>query len=136
MYNKKVMELFMNPINVGEIRGADGVGEVGNAACGDIMRIYLKIENNIIADAKFKTFGCAAAIVSTSLATQLIIGKTVEEALKVTNQEVLDQMGDIPNQKIHCSVLAEEAIYAAVEDHKKKQAKLAKKQAKTEKAIA
>lgn len=131
MYNKKVMDLFLNPVNVGEIRNASGVGEVGNAACGDIMRMYLSVdENEIITDAKFKTFGCAAAIVSTSLATQIIIGKSVEEALKVTNQEVLDQMGDIPSQKIHCSVLAEEAIHEAVQDYRKKQEKKNKKASK------
>lgn len=127
MYNKRVMELFTNPINVGEIKNASGVGEVGNPVCGDIMRMYLSIENNTIRDAKFKTFGCAAAIVSSSIATQLIIGKTVEEALKVTNDQILKEMGEIPSQKIHCSVLAEEAIYEAVQDYKKKQQKKVKK---------
>jgi nitrogen fixation NifU-like protein len=130
MYNKKVMEIFLNPMNVGEIRGADGVGEVGNAACGDIMKMYLKVENEIIVDAKFKTFGCAAAIVSTSLATELVKGKTIEEALQVTNQQILDEMGDIPSQKIHCSVMAEEAIFSAVENYKKKKARKDKKEKK------
>lgn len=127
MYSKKVMDIFMNPKNVGEIRGAEGVGEVGNAACGDIMRIYLKIENDVIVDAKFKTFGCAAAIVSTSIATEMLKGKTVEEALQITNEQILSEMGEIPAQKIHCSVLAEEAIYDAVQNYRKKKERKAKK---------
>ncbi len=127
MYNQKVMEIFNNPKNVGEIKNASGVGEVGNPTCGDIMKIYLKIENNVITDVKFKTFGCATAIVSTSVATELIKGKTVEQALKVTNKDVLDVMGQIPMRKIHCSVLAEEAIEAAVNDYYKKQERKLKK---------
>ena len=117
MYNEKVMEAFKNPKNVGEIENASGVGTVGNASCGDIMQISLKIENDIIVDAKFKTFGCAAAIATSSTATDMIIGMTVEEALKVTNRKVVECLGGLPSQKIHCSVLAEEAIKKAIEDY-------------------
>lgn len=123
MYNEKVMQAFQNPKNVGEIENASGVGTVGNASCGDIMQISLKIENDIIVDAKFKTFGCAAAIATSSTATDMIIGMTVEEALKVTNKKVVECLGGLPSQKIHCSVLAEEAIKKAIEDY------LSKKQA-------
>ena len=119
MYNEKVMEAFKNPKNVGEIEDASGVGTVGNASCGDIMQISLKIENDIIVDAKFKTFGCAAAIATSSTATDMIIGMTVEEALKVTNKKVVECLGGLPSQKIHCSVLAEEAIKKAIEDYVK-----------------
>lgn len=118
MYNEKVMDVFKNPKNVGEIENADGVGTVGNASCGDIMQISLKIENDIIVDAKFKTFGCAAAIATSSTATEMIKGMTVEEALKVTNKKVIECLGGLPSQKIHCSVLAEEAIKKAIEDYK------------------
>ena len=120
MYNEKVMEAFKNPKNVGEIENASGVGTVGNASCGDIMQISLKIENDIIVDAKFKTFGCAAAIATSSTATDMIIGMTVEEALKVTNTKVVECLGGLPSQKIHCSVLAEEAIKKAIEDYQAK----------------
>ncbi|MBE5736953.1 MAG: Fe-S cluster assembly scaffold protein NifU [Clostridiales bacterium] len=123
MYNEKVMEAFKNPKNVGEIENASGVGTVGNASCGDIMQISLKIENDIILDAKFKTFGCAAAIATSSTATDMIIGMTVDEALQVTNKKVVECLGGLPSQKIHCSVLAEEAIKKAIEDYKSKQAK-------------
>ena len=122
MYNEKVMNAFQNPKNVGEIENADGVGTVGNASCGDIMQISLKIENNIIVDAKFKTFGCAAAIATSSTATDMIIGMTIEQALEVTNKKVIECLGGLPAQKIHCSVLAEEAIKKAIEDYKSKQA--------------
>ncbi len=123
MYNEKVMDAFQNPKNVGEIENADGVGTVGNASCGDIMQISLKIENDVIIDAKFKTFGCAAAIATSSTATDMIKGMTVEEALKVTNKQVIETLGGLPAQKIHCSVLAEEAIKKAIEDYRaKKQA--------------
>ena len=123
MYNEKVMEAFKNPKNVGEIENPSGIGTVGNASCGDIMQISLKIENDIIVDAKFKTFGCAAAIATSSTATDMIIGMTVEEALKVTNKKVVECLGGLPSQKIHCSVLAEEAIKKAIEDYQaKKQA--------------
>ena len=122
MYNEKVMQAFQNPKNVGEIENASGVGTVGNASCGDIMQISLKIENDIIFDAKFKTFGCAAAIATSSTATDMIIGMTIEEALKITNKKVVEELEGLPPQKIHCSVLAEEAIKLAIEDYKSKQA--------------
>ena len=121
MYNEKVMEVFKNPKNVGEIENPDGIGTVGNATCGDIMQITLKIENDIIVDAKFKTFGCAAAIATSSTATEMVKGMTVDEALKVTNKIVIEKLGGLPAQKIHCSVLAEEAIKKAIEDYRSKQ---------------
>ena len=121
MYSEKVMEVFQNPKNVGEIENADGVGTVGNASCGDIMQISLKIENDIIVDAKFKTFGCAAAIATSSTATEMVKGMTVEEALKLTNQRVVEALGGLPAQKLHCSVLAEEGIKKAIEDYRSKQ---------------
>ncbi len=117
MYNERVMKEFANPQNVGEIPNADGVGEVGNATCGDIMRIYLKVEDNVIVDVKFKTYGCCSAIASSSVATQLIKGKTIEEALALSNKQVVDELGGLPPQKLHCSVLAEEAIKKAVADY-------------------
>ena len=117
MYNENVMEVFKNPKNVGEIENASGVGTVGNSSCGDIMQISLKIENGIILDAKFKTFGCAAAIATSSTATEMIKGLTIEEALKVTNKAVVEKLGGLPSQKLHCSVLAEEAIKKAIEDY-------------------
>ena len=120
MYNEKVMQAFQNPKNVGEIENPSGIGTVGNASCGDIMQISLKIENDIIVDAKFKTFGCAAAIATSSTATDMIIGMTVEEALQVTNRKVIECLGGLPSQKIHCSVLAEEAIKKAIEDYRNK----------------
>ena len=120
MYNEKVMEAFQNPQNVGEIENADGVGKVGNASCGDIMQISLKIENDIIVDAKFKTFGCAAAIATSSTATEMVKGMTIDEALKLTNKAVVEKLNGLPPQKIHCSVLAEEAIKEAIEDYKRK----------------
>ena len=120
MYNEKVMKAFSEPSNVGEIENADGVGQVGNAACGDIMKISLKIENNIIVDAKFKTFGCAAAVATSSTATDMIIGMTVDEAMKITNSKVVEALEGLPPQKIHCSVLAEEAIKKAIENYREK----------------
>ena len=117
MYNEKVIEVFKNPKNVGEIENADGVGTVGNASCGDIMQISLKIENDVIVDAKFKTFGCAAAIATSSTATEMIKGMTIKEALEVTNKKVVECLGGLPAQKIHCSVLAEEAIKKAIDDY-------------------
>ena len=121
MYNEKVTEIFANPKNVGELKDANAVGQVGNAACGDIMKLYLKInENEVIEDASFQTFGCAAAIVSSSVATEMIKGKTVEEALKLENQEILDYLGGLPTHKIHCSILAKEAIHSAIENYRKK----------------
>lgn len=121
MYNEKVMNEFANPKNVGEIENADGFGKVGNASCGDIMQITLKIENDVIVDAKFKTFGCAAAIATSSVATEMVKGMTVDEALKLTNKKVVETLEGLPPQKIHCSVLAEEAIKEAILDYRKKQ---------------
>lgn len=123
MYSEKVMDHFSNPRNVGEITDANGVGEVGNSKCGDIMKIYLQIEDNIIKDVKFKTFGCGAAIATSSIATEMIKGKTVEEALELTNKAVIEALDGLPPAKIHCSVLAEEAVKAAIEDYMKKQGK-------------
>jgi nitrogen fixation NifU-like protein len=120
MYTEKVMDHFTNPRNVGEIEGADAVGTVGNAKCGDIMKIYLKIDDNIITDIKFKTFGCGAAIATSSVATELAKGKTLDEALAITNKQVIDELGGLPSAKIHCSVLAEEAIKAAIGDYYQK----------------
>ncbi|NLY44719.1 MAG: Fe-S cluster assembly scaffold protein NifU [Tissierella sp.] len=120
MYSEKVMEHFMNPRNVGEIEAADGVGEVGNAKCGDIMKMYLKIDNGVIEDVKFKTFGCGSAIASSSMATELIKGKTIDEALSVTNKSVADALDGLPPIKMHCSVLAEQAIKSALVDYSKK----------------
>ncbi|MDP4094298.1 MAG: Fe-S cluster assembly scaffold protein NifU [Bacillota bacterium] len=120
MYSEKVMDHFMNPRNVGEIENADGVGQVGNPKCGDIMRMYLKIEDGIIKDAKFKTFGCGAAVATSSMATELVVGKTLDEALKVTNAAVAEALDGLPPVKMHCSNLAEEAIKAAIEDYMRK----------------
>ena len=117
LYSEKVMDHFRNPRNVGEIENADGVGEVGNAKCGDIMKMYLKIEDGIIVDVKFETFGCGSAIATSSMATELIKGKKVEEALSLTNQAVVEALDGLPAHKIHCSVLAEEAVRAAIKDY-------------------
>ena len=122
MYSEKVMDAFQNPKNVGEIENPDGIGTVGNASCGDIMQISLRIVDDVIVDAKFKTFGCAAAIATSSTATEMVKGMTVEEALTVTNKKVIECLGGLPSQKIHCSVLAEEAIKKAIEDYKSKKA--------------
>lgn len=121
MYSDKVMDHFMNPRNVGEIADADGVGTVGNPKCGDIMKIYLKIEDDVIKDAKFKTFGCGAAVASSSMATELIKGKTVDEAWSVSNKAVIEALEGLPPVKVHCSVLAEEAIHEAINDYRVKQ---------------
>ena len=121
MYTEKVMDHFMHPRNVGEIENASGVGTVGNAKCGDIMRIYLDIdENQVVRDAKFKTFGCGAAIATSSMATEMIIGKTSQEALEVTNKAVMEALGGLPPVKVHCSLLAEQAVHAALWDYAKK----------------
>lgn len=133
LYNNTVMDHFMNPRNMGDIKDADGIGEVGAAACGDIMKISLKIRDGKIEDARFKTFGCGSAIASSSMATELIKGRTVGEAMKFSNQEVVDALGGLPPVKIHCSVLAEEALKAALEDYLKKHPELA---ARVEKAEA
>ncbi len=121
MYSEKVMDHFSNPRNVGELEHANGVGTVGNAKCGDIMKIYLDIQDGIIVDVKFKTFGCGAAVATSSMATELVKGKTVEEALKLTNKAVVEALDGLPPAKIHCSVLAEEAIKAALDDYYKRQ---------------
>lgn len=121
MYTEIVMEHFTNPRNVGEIKDADGVGQVGNPKCGDIMKMYFKIdENEVITDVKFKTFGCGSAIASSSIATELIKGKTVKEALQVSNKKVVDELGGLPAVKIHCSVLAEQAIKSTIYDYAQK----------------
>lgn len=117
MYSEKVMDHFSNPRNVGEIESADGVGEVGNAVCGDIMKIFLKIEDDTIVDVKFKTFGCGAAIATSSMATEMIKGKKLEEALELTNKAVVEALDGLPPAKIHCSVLAEEAVKSAIADY-------------------
>lgn len=120
-YSEKVMDHFANPRNVGEIENADGIGEVGNSKCGDIMKMYLKIEGNVITDVKFKTFGCGAAIATSSMATVLIKGKTIDEALQLTNKAVMEALDGLPPVKVHCSVLAEQAIKAALADYYTKQ---------------
>ena len=121
LYSDKVMDHFLKPRNLGVIENADGVGEVGNAKCGDIMKMYLKIDNDIITDVKFETFGCASAIASSSMATELIKGQRVEDAMQLTNKAVAEALDGLPAYKMHCSVLAEEAIQAALEDYKSKQ---------------
>ncbi|MEA5084280.1 MAG: Fe-S cluster assembly scaffold protein NifU [Lachnospiraceae bacterium] len=119
-YSEKVMDHFMNPRNMGTIDNASGVGRVGNAKCGDIMQVYLQIENDKIVDAKFKTFGCGAAIATSSMATELVKGRTIQEALKVTNKAVMEALDGLPPVKVHCSLLAEEALNAALWDYAKK----------------
>lgn len=121
LYSKKVMEHFQSPQNVGEIADADGVGTVGNPSCGDIMKMYIKVEKNIITDIKFKTFGCGAAIATSSITTELVMGKTVEEALKLTRGQVADALGGLPPIKMHCSNLATDALRAAIEDYQARQ---------------
>ena len=123
MYTEQVMDHFMNPRNVGEIENADGVGEVGNAKCGDIMKIFIKVENERIVDVKFMTFGCGAAIATSSKATEMVMGKTIDEALSITNKMVADALGGLPPVKIHCSLLAEEALHAAIKDYRDKHPK-------------
>ena len=120
LYSDKVMDHFLQPRNLGTIENADGIGEVGNAKCGDIMKMYLKIDDDIITDVKFETFGCASAIASSSMATELIKGASVENAMQLTNKAVAEALDGLPAYKMHCSVLAEEAIQAALEDYKKK----------------
>ena len=117
LYSEKVMDHFMHPRNVGEIEDADGIGEVGNAVCGDIMKIYIKVEEGVIVDVKFKTFGCGSAIATSSMATEMIMGRKVEEALELTNQAVVEALDGLPPQKVHCSVLAEEAVKAAIKNY-------------------
>ena len=121
MYSKVVIDRFQNPRNAGGMHGANAIGQVGNSACGDIMKMYLKItDNGVIENARFKTFGCCAAIASTDVACDLVKGKTIDQALKISNQEVLDKLGELPPHKIHCSILAEESIRAAIEDYYKR----------------
>lgn len=121
MYTDKVMDHFENPRNVGEIADADGVGQVGNPTCGDIMKIYLKIDNDVITDIKFKTFGCGAAIATSSMVTEMAKGKTIEEALKLSNKAVAEALGGLPPKKMHCSNLAADALHAAIENYREKQ---------------
>lgn len=120
-YSEKVMEHFANPRNVGELPDANGIGEVGNSRCGDIMKMYIKVENNIIVDVSFKTFGCGAAIATSSMATELIKGKSIDDALKLTNKAVMEALDGLPPVKVHCSVLAEQAIKAALSDYYRRQ---------------
>lgn len=122
MYSEKVMDHFSNPRNVGEIEDADGVGTEGNPTCGDLMTIYIKVEDGIITDIKFKTFGCAAAIATSSMITEMALGKTIEEALKITRNDVADELEGLPPVKMHCSNLAADALRAAIEDYRKKEA--------------
>ena len=122
-YTDKVMEYFKNPHNVGEIPDADGVGTVGNPVCGDIMKLFIKVEDNVIKDVKFKTFGCGAAIATSSMITDIVRGKTIEDALKVSNKEVVKALGGLPDVKMHCSVLAEQALKKAIKDYLKKSGK-------------
>ncbi len=123
MYTKRVIEHFQKPHNLGKMKDADAVGEVGNPICGDIMRLYIKVEDGRIIDAKFKTFGCGAAIATSSMVTEIVKGKTIEEALKVSNRAVAEALGGLPKVKMHCSVLAEEALKSAIEDYLKKKGK-------------
>ena len=117
LYSEKVMDHFENPRNVGKMPDADGIGEVGNAKCGDIMRMYIKVRDDVITDVKFNTFGCGSAIASSSIATEVIKGKTIDDALKITNKDVVDALGGLPAYKLHCSVLAEEAFKSAIKDY-------------------
>ncbi len=134
-YTEQVMDHFMNPRNMGEMEDASGVGTVGNAKCGDIMRIYIKVDNNVITDVKFKTFGCGAAIATSSKATEMVKGKTIDEALKITNKMVMEALGGLPPVKVHCSVLAEEALHAAIQDYKERMEKGEKPEEKPEEEI-
>ena len=122
-YSEKVMDHFANPRNVGEIEDANAIGEVGNAKCGDIMKMYIKVDNGVISDVKFKTFGCGAAIATSSMATEMVKGKTVQEALELTNKAVAEALDGLPPVKVHCSVLAEEAIHSAIADYYRRQGK-------------
>ncbi|MFC2020610.1 Fe-S cluster assembly scaffold protein NifU [Chloroflexota bacterium] len=124
LYSAKVMEHFKNPRNVGNMENPDGIGHVGNAVCGDIMELYIKVNNNIITDAKFKTFGCGAAIATSSMVTELVKDKSIEEALEISNKAVAEALGGLPPIKMHCSVLAEEALKSAIEDYRSKSEKI------------
>ena len=122
-YSKKVMDHFLNPRNVGEIKDADGIGEVGNPVCGDIMRMYIKVKDDVITDIKFQTYGCGAAVATSSMVTEMVKGKTLEEALEISNKQVAEALDGLPPIKMHCSNLAEEGIKAAIDDYKKKNEK-------------
>lgn len=122
MYSEKVMDMFQNPKNMGEIENPDGIGRVGNPKCGDLMELYIKVEDDIITDVKFKTFGCAAAIATSSMITEMAVGKTLDEAMKITRQDVADELEGLPPVKMHCSNLAADALQAAIEDYRKKKA--------------
>lgn len=128
MYSEKVVEHYTNPRNVGEIENADGIGEVGNPICGDVMKMYLKIENEVIKDVKFKTYGCGAAIAVSSVTTEMIKGKTIKEALEITNEQVVEELGGLPPIKLHCSVLAEEAIKTAIADYYRRKGELSEEE--------
>lgn len=130
-YSEKVVEHYTNPRNVGKIEEASGIGKVGNPVCGDIMKMFIKVENNIITDVKFKTFGCGAAIATSSISTEMIKGKTIEEALKLKNTDVVNSLGGLPPVKLHCSVLAEEAIHEAIADYYRKEGKLTDEEIKS-----
>ena len=130
-YSEKVVEHYTNPRNVGKIEHASGIGEVGNPICGDIMKMFIKVENNIIVDVKFKTFGCGAAIATSSISTEMIKGKTLEEALKLKNTDVVNSLGGLPPVKLHCSVLAEEAIHEAIANYYRKEGKLTEEEIKS-----
>lgn len=134
-YTEQVMDHFMNPRNMGEMEDASGVGTVGNAKCGDIMRIFIKVENDIITDVKFKTFGCGAAIATSSKATELVKGLTLAEAEKITNKMVMDSLGGLPPVKVHCSVLAEEALHAAIQDYRERLERGEKPQTEEDEAV-
>ncbi len=124
LYSEKVMEHFRNPRNVGDMEDADGIGHVGNPVCGDIMELYIKVDDSVISDAKFKTFGCGAAIATSSMVTEMVKGKTIEEALAISNRAVAEALGGLPSVKMHCSVLAEEALKSAIDDYISKRQKL------------
>lgn len=130
-YSEKVVEHYTNPRNVGKIEHASGIGEVGNPICGDIMKMFIEVENNIIVDVKFKTFGCGAAIATSSISTEMIKGKTLEEALKLKNTDVVNSLGGLPPVKLHCSVLAEEAIHEAIANYYRKEGKLTEEEIKS-----
>ena len=123
LYSDKVMDHFTNPRNLGKMDDADGIGEVGNATCGDIMKMYIKVKDDVITDVKFNTFGCGSAIASSSVATDMIIGKTIDEALAITNKQIIDELGGLPAVKVHCSVLADHAIKSAIYDYAQKNGK-------------
>ena len=123
LYSEKVMDHFRNPRNVGDIENPDGTGHVGNPICGDIMELYIRVKDNVITDAKFKTFGCGAAIATSSMVTEMIIGRTIDEALEISNKTVAEALGGLPAAKMHCSVLAEDALRSAIEDYRSKQKK-------------